>query len=179
MDVLSPLDTAFLDAEDADRHVSMAIASIAILEGPVPSHDEFLEAVVPRLRAVRRTQQRVRRLPADLGPPEWVDTGEFDADYHVRRTALPAPGDDLALCGLVGRVMGQRLDRDRPLWECWVIEGVAGNRWALLLKLHHCLADGVSTAQLFNALFDAAARPVPVADWDDEQPPGLAAMPLT
>jgi diacylglycerol O-acyltransferase len=176
MDTLSPLDTAFLDAEDADRHVSMAIASVAVVEGPVPGHAEFVDAVAPRLHAVRRTQQRLHRLPFDLGRPVWIDTGAFDADYHIRRTALPAPGDDLALCALVGRVMGQRMDRDRPLWELWVIEGLAGNRWAMLLKLHHCFADGVSAAQLYNALFDAHAGPAAAPDRTVEQPRGLAEL---
>jgi diacylglycerol O-acyltransferase len=170
VDRLSPLDTAFLDAEDADPHVSMAIASIAVVEGPAPARSEFVDAVVPRLRSVRRTQQRVRRVPFDLTAPVWTDTGAFDADYHVRRAALRAPGDDLALCELVGRIMGQRLDRDRPLWECWVIEGLAGNRWAMLLKLHHCMADGVSTAQLYAALFDAHAPGPRAADWTSDEP---------
>lgn len=161
MDRLGPLDTAFLDAEDADHDVSMAIASVAVLAGPAPSHAEFLAAVVPRLRAIDRMRQRVQRLPFDLGPPVWVDTGGFDVDYHIRRTALPEPGDDKALCRLVGRVMGQRLDRDRPLWECWVVEGLAGGHWAMLLKLHHCLADGVASAQLYNALFAAEGTPIP------------------
>jgi diacylglycerol O-acyltransferase len=91
MDELSPLDTAFLDAEDADPHVSMAIASIAVIEGPAPGHAAFIDAVVPRLRAVRRTRQRLHRTMFDLSAPVWVDTDEFDADYHVRRAALRAP----------------------------------------------------------------------------------------
>ncbi|WP_291412914.1 wax ester/triacylglycerol synthase domain-containing protein [Actinophytocola sp.] len=99
-------------------------------------------------------------------------------NYHTRRSALPAPGDDDALCQPVGRVMGQRLDRDRPLWEWWVIEGLAEGRWALLLKLHHCLADGVSTAQLYNALFAANADPMAAPGWTDEPPPGPGALVL-
>lgn len=124
MDRLSPLDAIFLDAEDADPHVSLAIGSVGVLAGPAPSQKEFVAALAPRLRTVRRAQQKVRRLPLDLGPPVWVGLGGFDPSYHIRRTALPAPGDDAALCALVARVMGQRLDRDRPLWESWVIEGL-------------------------------------------------------
>ncbi len=176
METLSPLDTAFLDAEDADRHVSMAIASVAVVEGPAPSQAEFVETMLPRLRAVRRTQQRVHRLPFDLGPPRWVDAGGFDPDYHLRRSALPAPGDDAALCRLVGRVMAQRLDRDRPLWECWVIEGLAGGRWAILLKLHHCLADGVAGAELYGALFAAGDGPRTVPEWTREPGPGIGTV---
>lgn len=176
MDRLSPLDAVFLDAEDADPHVSLAIGSVAVLAGPAPSQAEFVAALVPRMRAVRRAQQRVRRLPLDLGPPVLVDLGEFDVDYHIRRTALPAPGDDAALCALVARVMGQRLDRDRPLWESWVIEGLSGGRWAVLSKVHHCLADGVSGAQLHAALFTATPQPAGEPDWHTEPLPGTATL---
>ncbi|MPZ85077.1 MAG: wax ester/triacylglycerol synthase family O-acyltransferase [Actinophytocola sp.] len=176
MERLSPLDAIFLDAEDADPHVSMAIGAIGVLPGPVPSQAEFMAALVPRLRAVRRAQQRVRRLPFDLGPPVWGDLGHFDADYHFRRTALPAPGDDAALCALVARVMGQRLDRDRPLWESWVIEGLSGDRWAVLIKLHHCLADGMSGAQLVAALFATAPQPTGEPDWHAEPQPNTATL---
>lgn len=173
---LSPLDAIFLDAEDADPHVSMAIGSVAILAGPAPSQAEFVAALAPRMRAVQRAQQRVRRLPLDLGPPVWVDLGEFDVDYHFRRTALPVPGDDAALCALVARVMGQRLDRDRPLWESWVIEGLSGGRWAVLTKLHHCLADGISGAQLLGALFAATPQPVGEPDWSAEPQPSTGTL---
>lgn len=173
---LSPLDAIFLDAEDADPHVSMAIGSVAILAGPAPSQAEFVAALTPRMRAVRRAQQRVRRLPLDLGPPVWVDLGEFDVDYHFRRTALPAPGDDATLCALVARVMGQRLDRDRPLWESWVIEGLSGGRWAVLTKLHHCLADGISGAQLLAALFAATPQPTSEPDWRAEPQPSTGTL---
>lgn len=175
MDRLSPLDAIFLDAEDADPHVSMAIGSVGVLAGPAPSQEEFVAALVPRMRAVRRAQQRVRRLPLGLGPPVWVDLGDFDADYHFRRTALPAPGDDAALCALIARVMGQRLDRDRPLWESWVIEGLAGGRWAVLTKLHHCLADGVSGVQLLGALF-AVNPPDRAPDWQAEPQPSTGEL---
>lgn len=77
------------------------------------------------------------------------------------RTALPAPGDDAALCRLVGQIMSQRLDRDRPQWECWVIEGLADGRWAVLSKVHHCMADGVSGNQLYSLIFDDAPKPAP------------------
>jgi diacylglycerol O-acyltransferase len=169
MDQLSPLDAAFLDAEDADPHAALAIGSVAVLPGPAPSNTEFVTEIVPRLRTVRRTQQRLLRMPFDLGPPALLDTGEFDASYHLRRTALPAPGADAELCRLVARVMSQRLDRDRPLWECWVIEGLSGGRWAVLTKLHHCLADGISGTQLLTALFTPA--PVPAPEWPAEPDP--------
>src|SRR5256886_8267958 len=135
---LTPLDAAFLDAEDEDRHASMAIASIAILAGPAPSHDEILAVIGGKLPLVPRYRQKLRTIPLDLGRPVWVDDPDFDIRYHVRRTALPAPGDDAALCRLVARLMSQRLDRARPLWEGRVGQGLAGGRWAVLSEGHHC-----------------------------------------
>jgi WS/DGAT/MGAT family acyltransferase len=159
MEHLSPLDSAFLDAEDADRHASLAIASIAVVEGPAPGHDEFVAAVRGRLPLIPRYRQKVRQLPLDVGLPVWVEDQAFDLAYHIRRTALPAPGDDAALCRLVARVMAQRLDRDRPLWECWVIEGLADDRWAVLTKVHHCMADGISGNELYRIVFDESPSP--------------------
>lgn len=157
MDRLSPLDAAFLEIEDADPHASLAIASVAVLEGQAPDRDKFAASVGPRLAAVPRTRQKIRRVPWDLGLPLWVDDPGFDLAYHLRRTALPAPGDDRALTDLVARIMAQRLDRERPLWESWVVEGLAGGRWAMLTKVHHCLVDGVAGTRLCSAVFDDSA----------------------
>ena len=173
MDRLSPLDAAFLEIEDADPHASLAIASVAVLEGPPPDRTDFARAAGARFAATRRSRQVVRRVPFDLGLPLWVDDPDFDLDYHLRRTALPAPGDDRALTDLVARIMAQRLDRDRPLWECWVVEGLADGRWAMLTKVHHCLVDGVAGTRLYSAVFDDAAPPV-----DDDLVPGSAPGPV-
>ncbi|GAB1516938.1 WS/DGAT/MGAT family O-acyltransferase [Actinophytocola sp. KF-1] len=174
MERLSPLDAAFLDLEDSDRHASLAIASVAVLSGPVPGQDEYVAAIGPRFAAIRRARQRVLRVPFDLGAPVWADDQDFDIGYHFRRTAVPAPGDDEALHRLVARIMSQRLDRDRPLWECWVIEGLAGDRWAVLTKLHHCMADGVSGTRLYHAIFADTPAPVPTATERAPGPVGLA-----
>lgn len=178
-DRLSPLDAAFLEIEDEDRHASMAIASVAILEGPAPSHEDFLTAVGARLPLVDRYRQKLRRVPLDLGSPSWVDDPRFDLTHHVRRTCLPSPGDDQALCRLIGRVMSQRLDRDRPLWEYWVVEGLAGNRWALISKVHHCLVDGVSGTHLYHVLFDespSCERNLPVDTWSPADEPSTLSL---
>src|SRR5689334_22278961 len=151
-DRMSPLDAAFLDLEDADAHASLAISSTAIMDGPVPSHEEFVAMLRTRLPLIDRYRQKVRQIPLDLGRPLWVDDPDFDLAHHVRRTALPAPGDDAALSRLMARVMSQRLDRDHPLWEYWVIEGLAGGRWALISKVHHCMVDGVSGTHLYYVL---------------------------
>ncbi|MFI7680425.1 wax ester/triacylglycerol synthase family O-acyltransferase [Actinophytocola sp. NPDC049390] len=166
MERLGPLDAAFLALEDSDRHASLAIASVAVLSGPAPGQEEYVAAIGPRFAAIRRARQRVLRVPFDLGAPVWADDPDFDVGYHFRRTAVPAPGDDEALHRLVARIMAQRLDRDRPLWECWVIEGLAGDRWAVLTKLHHCMADGVSGTRLYHAIFADTPAAAPTAAMD-------------
>ncbi|MBO0814657.1 MAG: wax ester/triacylglycerol synthase family O-acyltransferase [Actinobacteria bacterium] len=161
MDRLNPLDALFVDAEDRDRHTSMAIASIAVFEGPAPSHDELLAFLAGRLPAVRRYRQKLRTVPLRLGRPVWVDDPDFDLRYHVRRTALPAPGGDQQLAALMGRVMSQRLDRDHPLWEYWAVEGLTDGRWALISKVHHCMVDGVSGTDLYRVIFGLSPDPSP------------------
>ncbi|MBJ8341274.1 wax ester/triacylglycerol synthase family O-acyltransferase [Antrihabitans sp. YC3-6] len=151
---LSPLDAGFLELEDSDPNVSLAIAAVAIIEGPPPSEADFLEAVAARLIAIPHARERIHTTAFDLSAPVWIDDDDFDVNRHLRRTALPAPGDDDALGHLVGRVMAQRLDRSRPLWECWVVEGLENGRWAILAKVHHCMADGIAGARLFEALCD-------------------------
>ena len=106
----------------------------------------------------------LRTQPFDVGAPQWVDDPEFDLGRHVRRVAVPRPGDDNELFRVVADVLERRLDRDRPLWECWVIEGLKGNRWAILMKVHHCMADGISATRMLSRLCDdidgdAFARP--------------------
>jgi diacylglycerol O-acyltransferase len=165
MDRLNPLDALFVDAEDEDRHTSMAIASIAVFEGPAPSYEEFLTFLAGRLPAVQRYRQKLRTVPLRLGRPVWVDDPDFDLRYHARRTALPAPGGDEQLAALMARVMSQRLDRDHPLWEYWFVEGLAEGRWALISKVHHCMVDGISGTDLYRVIFDFSPDPSPpVAD---------------
>ena len=166
MDTLSPLSAIFIDAEDGDRHVSMAIASIAVFEGPAPSHEEFLAFLAGRVPRVPRYRQKLRAVPFRLGRPVWVNDLHFDLGYHVRRTALPGPGGDEQLAELMAQVMSQRLDRDHPLWEYWVVEGLAPDRWALISKVHHCMVDGVSGTDLYRVIFDVSPEPSPPAAGD-------------
>ncbi|WP_433518762.1 wax ester/triacylglycerol synthase family O-acyltransferase [Nonomuraea sp. CA-143628] len=153
-DHMSPLDAAFLDLEDEEPEVSMATASIAVFEGPAPATEEFLTAMGARLRLMPRYRQKARQVPFDLGSPVWVDDPAFDLTYHVRRVALAPPGDDPVLHERIGDIMSQRLDRARPLWEYWVIEGLSRGRWALLSKLHPCMVGGLSGTRLNRATFD-------------------------
>ena len=160
---LNPIDAQFVDAEDEDRHISYAIASIAVFEGPAPSHAEFLHAIEGRLPLVPLYRRKLRTVPLRLGPPVWVDDPNFDLRYHVRQTALPPPGDDAALGALMARVMSARLDRDYPLWEYWLVRGLSDGRWALISKIHHCMVDGVSGTDLYRVIFDTSPQPPPPA----------------
>jgi diacylglycerol O-acyltransferase / wax synthase len=176
MDRLNPLDALFVDAEDQDQHTSMAIASIAVFEGPAPSQAEFRAHLAGRLPLVPRYRHKLRTVPFRLGRPVWVEDPDFDLRYHARRTALPAPGGDEQLCELMGRVMSQRLDRDHPLWEYWLVEGLSQDRWALISKIHHCMVDGVSGTDLYRVIFDFTPEPSPPATDDRSvaaEPSGL------
>jgi len=161
MERLTPLATAFLDAEDEDDKASLAIGSFAAFEGPAPSYDEFVRTIEGRLPAIPRYRQKLRTVPLDLAAPLWVDDPDFDLRWHIRNTALPAPGGPAEIGRLVSRVMSRRMDRGRPLWEYWFCEGLAGGRWALLSKLHHCVVDGVSGTDLYRLVLDAGPEPGP------------------
>jgi WS/DGAT/MGAT family acyltransferase len=176
MERLKPMDAQFIDAEDQDKHVSFAIASIAVFEGPAPSYEEFRAALEGRLPQLPMYRRKLRTVPLSLGAPVWVDDPDFDIRYHLRQTALPPPGDDGQLNTLMARVMAQRLDRDYPLWEYWLVYGLSDCRWALISKVHHAMVDGVSGTEVYRVIFDAspvAPRPTSVAPeragW---QPPG-------
>jgi diacylglycerol O-acyltransferase len=169
---LKPLDAAFVDAEDSDRNTSFAIGSIAVFEGPAPAYDEFLAALFARLPLVPQYRWKLRKVPLAIGPPVWVDDPHFDLRYHVRQAALPSPGGSDQLQDLAARVMTQRLDRNYPLWEYWLVEGLEQDRWALITKIHHCMVDGVAGAEMYQAILDLSPEPGPLpAMPDDPAPP--------
>jgi diacylglycerol O-acyltransferase len=157
MERLSPLDSAFLEAEDSDRHVSLALGAVAVMDGPMPEFDSVAAAIAERVARVERFRQVLQVHRLDLGAPHWAVDPTFDPHRHIHRAALPHGGDDQALFRFVADVMERRLDRDRPLWECWIIEGVAGGHWALLMKMHHCVADGIATVQMLAGLSDSGS----------------------
>ncbi|HEV7762009.1 MAG TPA: wax ester/triacylglycerol synthase family O-acyltransferase [Acidimicrobiales bacterium] len=172
MDRMSPLDASFLHIEDSDRTVGMHIGSTAVFAGPPPDQATFTRTVESRLPLVPRYRQRVEAVPLGLGRPVWVDDVDFTLDYHLRRTALPAPGGEPELRRLVARLMSQRLDRTKPLWEMWIVEGLADGQWAMVSKVHHCMVDGISGVELLAVMMDLsdeppAAEPVP---WEPERP---------
>jgi diacylglycerol O-acyltransferase / wax synthase len=173
MDRLNPMDAQFVDAEDEDRNASFAIASIAVFDGPAPSYQEFYTAVEGRLPLVPIYRRKLRTVPFRLGPPVWVDDPHFDLHYHIRQTALPAPGGDEQLADLIALVMTQRLDRHFPLWEDWLVEGLSEDRWALISKVHHCMVDGIAGTDLYRVIFDLSPEPGPPV----AQAPPVAAEP--
>jgi diacylglycerol O-acyltransferase / wax synthase len=163
-DRLTGLDASFLHLEDAAAH--MHVASVMLFEGPPPPYDELLEAIERRLPLVPRYRQRLAFVPLGQGRPKWVDDPHLNLRYHVRHTALPSPGSEEQLKALAGRVFSQQLDRDKPLWEIWIAEGLEDDRFALLAKTHHALVDGVSGMDIVSVLFDTSPEPAPTAPGD-------------
>jgi len=178
MDRMHTLDAEFLHLEDRVGHLH--IGGIAVFEGAAPHEQELADLLRLKLHLIPRYRQRVRTVPLELGRPVWVDDPHFHLGYHLRHTALPTPGDDDALCRLMGRLMSQPLDPERPLWETWLVEGLAEDRWALIFKVHHCMVDGISGVGLLTALLDidpesAIADPQP---WTPEPEPSGSSMVL-
>jgi WS/DGAT/MGAT family acyltransferase len=151
-EVMSPLDAVFLYIEDGISH--MHIGSCAVFAGPAPSIADLTELIESKLPRLTRYRQRVRFVPGGLGHPVWADDPHFNLNYHVRHSALPPPGTEQDLENLMGRLMSQELDRHRPLWEAWMIEGLPAGHWALISKVHHCMVDGISGTDLMAVMLD-------------------------
>jgi diacylglycerol O-acyltransferase / wax synthase len=175
-DRLTAIDASFLHQEGPNSH--MHVGAVAELEGPPPPFDELLDSLRGRLHLVPRYRQKLSVPPAGTGRPLWVDDASFNIEYHVRHSALPRPGSESQLLRLAGRIFSQRLDRSKPLWEVWIIEGLKGGRWALISKTHHALIDGISGVDLAQVLFDLgpvpAEVPHPDAAWRPAPEPGAA-----
>jgi WS/DGAT/MGAT family acyltransferase len=164
-DRLTALDSSFLHLERGPVH--MHVGSCLTFQGEAPDPDDLVAAIDARLHLVPRYRQRLAEVPLEQGRPVWVDDPHFNARYHVRHTALPRPGGDEELRRLAGRVFSQRLDRTKPLWEIWLVEGLEAEgeqpRFALLTKTHHALVDGISGVDIATVLFDVKPDPAPVA----------------
>ena len=173
MERMSLLDASFLYVEN--DVTPMHIGGVAIFDGPPPTHEELVSRFAAKLHLVPRYRQKVRFLPMNIGLPMWVDDPHFNVDYHVRRTAIPRPGGDAELRNFVGRQMSQHLDRARPLWEIWAVEGLDEGRWAIVSKVHHCMVDGVSSTDLMAVLFDddPSPEPLPVLPWQARPEPNV------
>jgi WS/DGAT/MGAT family acyltransferase len=151
-DRLTGLDSSFLHLEKGDTH--MHVASTTLFEGPPPPYVEFRDHIASRLHLVPRFRQKLRFVPLAQGRPIWVDDPHLHLDYHVRHTSLPPPGSEDQLRRLASRIFSQQLDRSKPLWELWLVEGLSGGRFAIVGKTHHALVDGVSGVDITTVLFD-------------------------
>jgi diacylglycerol O-acyltransferase / wax synthase len=167
---MSPQDAMFIAVED-ERN-PMHIGTVSVFEGPPPSYGDLVRTVALHLTSVPRYRQRVRFMPFGLGRPVWIDDPHFQILYHVRRTATPPPGSAEELRNLAGRVFAQNLDRGKPLWELWMVEGLEDGNWALISKVHHCMVDGVSATDLLTVLLDREPqkRPGRAPRWHPTEP---------
>ncbi|MCW2897892.1 MAG: acyltransferase, partial [Streptosporangiaceae bacterium] len=179
MERMNALDAGFLFAER--EQTPLHIGSVTIFEGPAPAYGDLIRMILGKLPQVPRYRQRVRTVPLNLGRPVWVDDPHFQILYHIRHTAVPAPGGPEELRNLAGRVLAQSLDFNKPLWEVWLVEGLRGGQWALIAKVHHCVVDGVGAGDLMALMFDLSpdepgpAEPEP---WEAEPMPSRLSLAL-
>jgi diacylglycerol O-acyltransferase len=173
MSRLSPLDAGFLHIEDPVSQ--MHIGAAAIMQGPAPPYGRLCAMVAGKLAAIPRCRQVVQHVPLDLGLPVWVDYPYFQLRHHLRQAALPPGGGDRMsdLEAWVGELMSRPMDRSRPLWELWMVEGLSAHRWAVVAKVHHCMVDGVSGSDLLGLILDVAPEPdeVDVPEWEPSPSP--------
>jgi WS/DGAT/MGAT family acyltransferase len=161
-DRLTALDTGFLHLERGGAH--MHVAAIFVFAGEPPSYDELVETIEGRLHLVPRYRQKLTPVPLGQGRPVWADDPHFNPRYHLRHSALPPPGSDEQLKNLAGRLFALPLDRTKPLWELNLVEGLHGDRFALISKTHHALVDGVSGVDITSVLFDTSPEPAPTGE---------------
>jgi WS/DGAT/MGAT family acyltransferase len=163
LDRLTSIDASFLHREGDNSH--MHIGGVLVFEGPPPAFEDYLEHVRGRLQLIPRYRQKLATPPLETGRPLWVDDPSFNLEYHVRQTALPAPGSEEQLLLLTARIASQPLDRTKPLWENWMVEGLeprekgGPERFALIFKTHHSVVDGVSGVDLATVLLDLKEKP--------------------
>ncbi|MBV9714008.1 MAG: wax ester/triacylglycerol synthase family O-acyltransferase [Solirubrobacterales bacterium] len=179
LDRLTSTDASFLHQEGPVSH--MHIGGVLIFDGSPPAFEDYLDHVRSRLHLVPRYRQKLATPPLETGRPLWVDDPSFNLEYHVRHSALPPPGTEEQLFQLAARIASQPLDRSRPLWENWLIEGLEGNRFALISKTHHALVDGVSGVDLATVLFDIEREPAPpdlaeLEPWQPQPEPSAAEL---
>ena len=166
-DRLSPLDVSFLYFEEPTT--PMHVGAVAVFQAPDTGFDleRLVRLISARIAFVPRYRQRIRWVPGRLGNPVWVDDEDFDVTYHVRRSALPKPGTDAQLAELVARVQSRPLDRSRPLWEMYLVEGLSDDRFAIITKTHHAMVDGIAAVDIGQVILDTSpdARVPPPDTW--------------
>jgi WS/DGAT/MGAT family acyltransferase len=179
-DRLSPLDVSFLYLETPTT--AMHVGGVAIFDPPKGEgefvYDALVALVAQRISLVQRYRQKVRWVPGKLANPVWVDDEEFDITYHVRRSALPRPGTLDQLRELVGRVQSRQLDRNRPLWEIYLVEGLADGRFAIITKTHHAMVDGISAIDISTLILDPTTTPREIPDdgWVPRREPSSVSL---
>jgi diacylglycerol O-acyltransferase / wax synthase len=177
-DRLTAVDASFLAQEGRNAH--MHIGAVMVFEGPPPAFRDFANHVRGRLHLVPRYRHKLAFPPLETGRPLWVDDPSFNLEYHVRHTALPGPGTEEKLRALAARIHSQQLDRTKPLWEVWLVQGLEGDRFALISKTHHALVDGVAGVDLATVLFDLEPSPPPALHegepWVPQPEPSAAAL---
>jgi WS/DGAT/MGAT family acyltransferase len=172
MDRLTSFDTSFLENEKANGH--MAIGAVLMCAGSPPDADDFLAHIRSRVHQLPRLRQRLHYPPLRLGTPFWVDDHDFDIHRHVRRITLPEPGAEAQFRELVGELLAPPLDRSKPLWELILVEGFADERFAIVYKTHHAMADGISAVDIGMLLFDVEPTETPARDeapWEPAKTP--------
>jgi diacylglycerol O-acyltransferase len=177
MDRLTSVDASFLTNESSASH--MHVGGVLIFEGPPPKYDDLLDHVRSRLHLVPRFRQKLAFPPIEAGRPLWIDDPNFNLGYHVRHTALPSPGSEEQLRNLAGRLFSQQLDRSKPLWELWLVQGLERKRFALITKTHHSLVDGVAGVDIATVLFDVKPVPEPAEseeEWIPSPEPSTAEL---
>jgi len=177
LDRLTAVDASFLSNESSASH--MHVGAILIFEGPPPKYVDLVEHVRGRLGQVPRFRQKLVVPPLEAGRPLWADDVNFNLTYHLRHTALPEPGGEAQLKRLAGRVFSQQLDRSKPLWELWLVQGLERDRFAILTKTHHAMVDGISGVDIGTVLFDLEPVPEPAAvtdEWVPQPEPGTAEL---
>lgn len=177
-DRLTAVDASFLHQEGPTSH--MHIGALTIFDGEPPPLDDLLDVIRGRLHLVPRYRQRLAEPPLQTGRPVWVDDPDFRLDYHVRSTALPRPGTEEQLRRLTARVFSQQLDRSKPLWEIWLVEGLQDGRFGVVSKTHHSVIDGISGVDIGAVLFDLAPEgtevPHPDEAWEARPEPTPAEL---
>ncbi|MGA7397841.1 MAG: wax ester/triacylglycerol synthase family O-acyltransferase [Solirubrobacterales bacterium] len=166
------MDASFLSNENENSH--MHIGAVLIFEGPPPSYEDFVAHVESRLPYVPRYRQKLVKPPLEAGRPLWTDDTGFNLSFHMRHTALPSPGSDKELIALANRIFSQSLDRTKPLWEMWLVQELQDDRFAVLIKSHHAMIDGVSGVDIGTVLFDVTPDPEPqtrAEEWNPRPEP--------
>ncbi len=169
---MSPQDATFLHVEN--DVTPMHIGGVSLFEGPPPPFQELRAMVAGKLHLTPRYRQKVRFVPLGMGEPVWIDDPHFNLGYHLRHSAVPSPGTEQQLRATAARVFSQHLDRSKPLWEIWMVEGLEDERWALLSKVHHCMVDGVAATDMMSLMFGESPEPTNGEVWQPEpEPSGL------